>query len=86
MSRRKAVTEISLGDELGHGHFGRVHAATMPPHGDVAVKVIDCATAARNFGSASWDALQQHLFAEADRLSAATHQNVVRVYSVSGAT
>src|SRR6185436_543009 len=82
MSRRKGVTEISFGDELGRGFFGRVVAANLSPHGEVAAKVIDCTKAVDRLGTESWKVLKKHLFAEAERLSDATHDNVVRVYSV----
>lgn len=42
VTTKKGVNEIELGAELGCGHFGRVVEGTVPPHGSVAVKVIDC--------------------------------------------
>lgn len=79
---KTGVSAIALGAELGRGYFGRVCEADVPPQGAVAVKVLDCARMAEKLGIDSWDDLKQHLFAEAENLSKAEHDNVVRVYSV----
>ena len=34
------VSEIVVGKKIGSGHFGDVHLATDPVHGEVAVKII----------------------------------------------
>lgn len=82
MPKRRGVNEINLGAVLGRGHFGKVVEATVPPHGNVAVKVIDCLRAKDLLGTTSWTELQNHLFAEAVNLSNANHDHVVQVYGV----
>jgi serine/threonine-protein kinase len=78
----ETINEIELVRSLGRGVFGEVHAATLPPHGSVAVKVIKCADVASFFGipSSDWPAIRAAMFAEAEALSRGEHANVVRVH------
>lgn len=75
------VTWLSLGAKLGNGHYGEVFLAQDPVHGEVAVKVI-----ARHPGEpdSEWLPKRDGALHEAQRLAAATHRNVVRVYSIMG--
>lgn len=71
------VTGLVMGPKLGAGHYGEVFLATDPVHGEVAAKVL-----ARLPGEpdAEWHPRRDGLLREAQRLSAATHRNVVQVH------
>ena len=70
-------SKLQLGKKIGNGHFGEVFLAADPVHGEVAVKVLG-----QHPGedAADWQARKDGLLKEAQRLSAATHSNVVRVH------
>ena len=82
MSKLISVNSVRLTELLGKGGFGQVYAGIVSPQGDVAVKVIDCESTADLLGLDDWEELRNYLFAEGERLSAAEHANVVRVFSV----
>ncbi|MFC1654179.1 serine/threonine-protein kinase [Myxococcota bacterium] len=74
-------SDIVFGARIGKGRFGDVHRATLRPHGDVAVKIVNAASVSHLPG-ASWHELKAYMMAEADSLRRAEHENVVRVFSV----
>lgn len=78
----QGLSDIQLGSKLGAGQFGEVLLGTMPPHGTVAVKRIDCKKMQAWLGTTTWDDLRDHLFAEAENLRKAEHPHVVRVHGV----
>jgi eukaryotic-like serine/threonine-protein kinase len=76
------VTGLEVGALLGAGHYGEVNLAKDPVHGQVAAKMMS------RFAGESDDAWQTRragLLQEAQRLSAATHRNVVQVYGCMAA-
>lgn len=74
------VPPLTLGRRLGAGAFGEVFEGQDSVHGRVAVKVM---ARAPGESAAEWQKRQAGLLAEAQRLSAAEHRNVVRVHSIS---
>lgn len=71
------VADLVLGTAIANGHFGQVLNAADAAHGAVAVKVL------RQFNgedNADWVQRKETLLQEAQRLSQAEHDNVVRVY------
>lgn len=74
------VPPLTLGRRLGAGAFGEVFEGQDSVHGRVAVKVM---ARAPGESAAEWQQRQAGLLAEAQRLSAAEHRNVVRVHSIS---
>jgi serine/threonine-protein kinase len=70
-------SNLIIGVQIGAGHHGRVFLADDPVHGQVAVK---------NFrqepmeAPQDWAVRKAGLLAEAQRLKAATHRNVVQVF------
>ncbi len=74
------ISDIVLQKELGHGWFGTVHLAILPPHGTVAAKIIDCAETSARVGLTEWAELKEHIFAEANQLKKAESLHVVRVH------
>lgn len=74
---------VVLGRKLGGGAFGKVYVTGLPPHADVAVKVIDRYEAETALGITDWTDLKTHLFREAENLKRATHDYVVQVYLVA---
>ncbi|AQQ03958.1 hypothetical protein B0E33_10460 [Roseibium algicola] len=71
------VSNLVIGDHIGSGHFGDVHAAVDQVHGDVAVKII---SKKDDQSDADWDAAKAEFLREARHLAAAEHPNVVPVY------
>lgn len=67
---------------LGKGSFGVVYHATDPVHGKVAMKVL---RQRAHESVADWRVRKAELLREGQRLSEATHQNVVRVFSIHDA-
>lgn len=74
------VPPMKLGHKLGAGAFGEVFEGQDGVHGRVAVKVMSRAPLESD---AEWHQRKAGLLAEAQRLSAAEHRNVVRVHSIS---
>ena len=70
------VPPLQLFEELGSGEFGKFFKGKDSVHGDVAVKVMSRSPSET---SADWDKRKANLLAEAQKLSAAEHRNVVRV-------
>jgi serine/threonine protein kinase len=71
------IAEIAIGKHIGNGHFGDVHLATDPVHGQVAVKII----AKKNTDTPEkWAADKAEFLAEAQNLASAAHPNIVPVY------
>lgn len=81
--RTVLTANVALGRKLGSGGFGKVHVTDLPPHGEVAIKVIDRHEAETAFGITDWTDLKAHLFREAENLKKAAHDHVVRVYLVA---
>jgi serine/threonine protein kinase len=79
-----ALTDITIGTQLGSGHFGTVHVGALQPHGEVAIKILDCKKmeAFLRISVSDWDLFRAKLFAEADALKRAQHENVVQVFAV----
>jgi eukaryotic-like serine/threonine-protein kinase len=71
------VTGLEIGALLGAGHYREVYLAKDAVHGHVAAKMMS-----RLAGESdnAWQARREGLLQEAQRLSAATHRNVVQVY------
>lgn len=64
---------------LGKGSFGVVYHATDPVHGKVAMKVL---RQRADETAADWQLRKADLLQEGQRLSEATHPNVVKVFSI----
>ncbi|HEY1092234.1 MAG TPA: serine/threonine-protein kinase [Burkholderiaceae bacterium] len=77
------VPPLQLLGKLGAGAFGEVYEGRDGVHGCVAVKVMSRRPTET---AADWDDRKAGLLAEAQRLSAAEHRNVVRVHSLSETT
>ena len=77
------TAKVARGRRLGSGGFGTVFTTNLSPHGEIAVKVIDRHEAEAAFGISDWADLRAHLFAEAENLRKAAHNNVVRVHGVA---
>jgi len=74
------VPPLQLLGKLGAGAFGEVFEGQDGVHGRVAVKVM---SRRPTESPSDWDDRKAGLLAEAQRLSAAEHRNVVRVHSLS---
>lgn len=72
-------SNLSIGPKIGNGHFGEVHLATDDVHGDVAVKIF---RQQPHETPEEWQKRKAALLAEGQRLSQATHENVVRVHQL----
>jgi len=70
---------LKVGKKIGNGHFGQVHEAVDPAHGDVAVKVL---RRAAWMTDAQWATYKPEHLGEAQNLSRAEHRNVVKVHYV----
>ncbi|WP_417714353.1 serine/threonine-protein kinase [Pseudophaeobacter arcticus] len=71
------VAKIQIGNHIGSGQFGDVHAAVDQVHGNVAVKII---SQKEDQTDDDWDAAKAEFLREAQHLAAAEHPNVVPVY------
>ncbi|MBC7987941.1 MAG: serine/threonine protein kinase [Sphingomonadaceae bacterium] len=70
---------LKVGKKIGNGHFGQVHEAVDPAHGDVAVKVL---RRAAWMTDSQWATYKPEHLGEAQNLSRAEHRNVVKVHYV----
>ncbi|MCD1622904.1 serine/threonine-protein kinase [Citromicrobium bathyomarinum] len=70
---------VKVGRKIGNGHFGQVHEALDPAHGDVAVKILRRGV---TLDDANWANYKEFHLGEAKRLSRAEHRNVVKVHYV----
>ena len=77
---RTTYSFLSLGVQLGCGHFGVVHEGEHPVQGKIAVKMME-----RLDGESDtdWQQRKMDLLSEAQHLKAAEHERVVRVFDVS---
>lgn len=76
------VTGLEIETLLGAGHYGEVYLAKEPVHGNVAAKILSRLPGEPD---QEWHSRRDGLLREAQRLSAATHRNVVQVYSCMAA-
>jgi serine/threonine protein kinase len=77
------VTGLQMGAMLGAGHYGEVYLAEDPVHGQVAAKILRRLAGEPDH---EWHPRRNGLLQEAQRLSTATHRNVVQVYGCMAAT
>jgi len=70
-------SDLSLGKVIGSGYFGTVYKGSDPVHGQVAVKVLEQVPGEAD---PDWQVRKQGLLAEGQRLAAAAHNHVVRVF------
>jgi serine/threonine-protein kinase len=73
---------LKIGEKIGAGFFGQVFLGEDEAHGVVAVKVL---TPKPEWSSETWEERKKGFVAEAQRLSRATGEHVVRVYHVVAA-
>jgi serine/threonine protein kinase len=73
------VVELTPGRLIGSGGFGRVHEATHPVHGTVALKLL---SQRPGESATDWAARSQQLLAEGQRLKSASHDHVIKVWDV----
>jgi eukaryotic-like serine/threonine-protein kinase len=73
------ASNLQIGPRIGAGYFGEVYCATDDVHGEVAVKIM---RQLPGEPPADWQTRRAGLLAEAQRLSQATHRNVIQVYYV----
>ncbi|NNM75021.1 serine/threonine-protein kinase [Enterovirga aerilata] len=71
------VSHLTLGPEIGSGHFGRVLMGQDPVHDVVAVKLLEQKPGEPD---ADWALRKAGLLAEGQHLRQATHANVVQVH------
>ncbi|RYG86921.1 MAG: serine/threonine protein kinase [Alphaproteobacteria bacterium] len=76
------VSGLQLGPLLGAGAFGQVHLGQDDAHGQVAVKVL---SRKADWDDGKWDAWKASFLAEAQSLSRATHDHVVKVHHIVAA-
>lgn len=76
------IAGLVMGPLIGAGHYGQVYLAEDPVHGQVAVKVLSRFPGEPDH---EWYSRREGLLQEAQRLAAATHRNVVQVYSCMAA-
>jgi serine/threonine protein kinase len=72
-------SNLQVGASIGSGHFGDVHLGQDDVHGEMAVKIL---RQGPGESDADWRARKGDLLAEGQRLSRATHRNVVQVYQL----
>lgn len=73
------VPELQIIQRLGSGHFGEVFLGQDGVHGEVAVKVV---ARMPHDNDEAWLEKRLGFLAEAQKLSTATHRNVVQVYGI----
>ena len=72
-------SNLRVGVSIGSGHFGDVHIGHDDVHGEVAVKILRQRPSEPD---PDWRARKANLLTEGQRLSQATHRNVVQVYQL----
>lgn len=72
-------SNLEIGAEIGHGHFGSVCAGLDQIHGNVAVKIF---TQAEQETSDKWLSRKDDLLREGENLKKASHRNVVQVHQL----
>ena len=77
MARLKS--NLQLSSKIGEGFFGEVYAANDDVHGEVAVKVL---RQNPSESAADWQIRREGLLREGQRLSQATHNNVLQVHQL----
>lgn len=75
----KLHSDLQIGNKLGSGAFGQVHVGQDPALGQVAVKILKRKP---NWDKQKWDAWKASFLAEAQNLSRATHDHVVKVHGI----
>jgi serine/threonine-protein kinase len=73
------ISGLKVGAKLGAGAFGEVFFGQDDAHGQVAVKKL---VRKPNWSEAQWDAWKMAFLAEAQNLSRATHDHVVKVHHI----
>jgi serine/threonine protein kinase len=73
------LSDLTLGAPLGSGAFGTVYMGQDPAHGTVAVKVL---TRLPAWNDTEWDRRRTAYLKEAQNLSKATHDHVVKVHHI----
>jgi eukaryotic-like serine/threonine-protein kinase len=73
-----AITSmLTIGGEIGNGHYGRVYSASDPIKGNVAVKML---VQAHGESDAEFSIRRKTLLSEGKHLENARHANIVEVY------
>lgn len=75
----KLRSGLQLGERLGAGAFGEVFIGQDDAHGEVAVKKL---VRKADWNDGKWDAWKAAFLAEAQNLSRATHDHVVKVHHI----
>lgn len=73
------TSELQIGKRIASGFFGDVHEGVDNVHGKVAVKVLRPYSGE---SQAAWLIRKESLLAEAQKLRAAEHDNIVRVHAL----
>jgi eukaryotic-like serine/threonine-protein kinase len=77
---RTTYSFLSLGNQLGCGHFGIVHEGEHPVQGKIAVKMME---RLNDESDTVWQQRKMDLLSEAQHLKVAEHERVVRVFDIS---
>jgi serine/threonine protein kinase len=77
---RTTYSFLSLGAQLGSGHFGVVHEGEHPVQGKIAVKMME---RLNGESDTEWQQRKMDLLSEAQHLKIAEHERVVRVFDIS---
>jgi serine/threonine protein kinase len=73
------MSGLKIGKQIGAGFFGKVYLGEDEAHGTVAVKVL---TPKPEWSAADWDSRKKGFVTEAQRLSKAADDHVVKVHHV----
>ena len=76
------LSGLKLGKKLGSGAFGEVFLGLDEVHGPVAIKML---SRKANWTDVAWDQWRAAFLAEAQNLSHATHEHVVKVHHIVAA-
>lgn len=77
MKSKKPPRKLTILNTIGEGHFSEVKAGTDPIHGGVAVKILKKGSAETD---QEWKKRKALVLKEGKHLSAATHENIVKVF------